>query len=179
MIELLQEHIPSILQKVRQALDTNDLSMWDSLVINRRKPHTYRVFRQFGDYRVCLHRFEPCEESDAFPHPHPWPGAFLLLQGEYVHTIGGSADLESEPEYYIREVVRPYSMYEIINPHTWHKVQPLQTTYTLMMNGEPWETQHNETRTTKGKDLLSMNEGSLWQHLNEFERLLGLYKARM
>ena len=170
MIKTLQDYLPNILQRVREALVHPNL--WDSLVINRRKPHTYRVFQQIGDYRVCLHRFEPCEEADAFPHPHPWPGAFLLLEGEYVHTVGGSADLHSDPEYYIREIVRPYSMYEIINPLTWHMVQPLKTTYTVMINGAPWKTTHDKTRTTKGKALESMSEALLLEHLAKFEVLL-------
>ena len=55
---------------------------WDSLIVNRRKPHTYRAFTFDGDLRICLHRFEPCEASEAFMHPHPWPGAFLVLDGQ-------------------------------------------------------------------------------------------------
>lgn len=179
MIEILREKIPEIHASVRDiALGKKPVTEWGSLVINRRKPHTYRVFRQFGEHRVCLHRFEPCSEDEAFPHPHPWPGAFLLLQGEYVHTVGGSADLESKPEFYIREIVRPYSMYEIINPKTWHRVQPLKTTYTVMLNSEPWDEQHNETRTTKGKDLDNMDEDSLFKHFVHFENMLHLYKAK-
>jgi len=176
MIENLQNLIPTILKRVQEGLVRPDT--WESLVINRRKPHTYRIFQQIGGFRVCLHRFEACEEDEAFPHPHPWPGAFLLLEGEYIHTVGGSADLKSKPEYFIREIVRPYSMYEIINPQTWHKVQPLQTTYTVMLNGEPWDRQHSETRTTKGKDLQSMADDELVTHLTEFERMLHLYNAK-
>lgn len=101
-----------------------------------------------------------------------------MKNGEYVHTVGGSADLESKPEFYIREIVRQYSIYEIINPKTWHRVQPLTTTYTVMLNSEPWDKQHIETRTTKGKDLDSMDEDALMEHFIEFENMLHLYKAR-
>ena len=169
MIEFLHSKIYSILH----ALD--EVNEWESLVINRRKPHTYRVFRNIDGYRVCLHRFEPCDDNEAFPHPHPWPGAFLLLEGEYVHTVGGSVDLKSEPEYFLREIVRPYSTYEIINKQTWHRVQPIKTTYTVMINGEPWKESHSETRTTKGKDLESMERDDLVKHLNKFRVLLKEY----
>ena len=43
----------------------HDCEPWDTLVINRRKPHTYRAFHifktgPFNGIRVCLHRFEAC-----------------------------------------------------------------------------------------------------------------------
>jgi len=178
MIENLQRLIPTILKRVQEGLDRPDT--WDSLAINRRKPHTNRIFQEIEGFRVCLHRFEACEENEAFPHPHPWPGAFLLLEGEYIHTVGGSADLKSRPEYFIREIIRPYSIYEIINTKTWHKVQPLKETYTVTLNGVPWteEERHEEVRTTKGKGLQPLSDDELVTHLVEFERMLHLYNAR-
>jgi hypothetical protein len=171
MIELLQKTLPIIVDSITKSID-EDLKDWDSLVINRRKPHTYRMFRQFGDYRVCLHRFESCSAEDAFLHPHPWPAAFLLLEGEYIQTIGGSTTLEDKPNIYMRELIRPRSMYEIVNPTTWHSVQPLSTTYTVMINGAPFVNQHKETRTTKGKDLEKMTDFDVYSGLMKFESLL-------
>lgn len=170
MIETLEKLIP----KVREGL--NELEAWDSLVINKRKPHTYRVFRQYDDLRVCLHRFEPCGPDDCFAHPHPWPGAFLMLSGEYIHRIGASDSLGSEPIFFFKEIVRPFSMYEIIHPQTWHSVQPLKTTYTIMVNGTPWDTQHAATRMTKGKDLEQMAPMELMDHLRTFSNLLNEYE---
>lgn len=148
---------------------------WDSLIINRRKPHTYRAFRQYGEDRVCVHMFEACEAHDAFPHPHPWPGAFLMLKGAYIHRIGYSKDRASEPEFLFTEMVRPFSMYEIINQLTWHSVQPITQTWTIMLNGKPWEDSHAETRTTKGKDLESMSETELIRHLKGAAGMLNGY----
>lgn len=173
MIEVLNNLIP----KVIEALDVPD--SWDSLVINRRQPVTYRVFRNFGDYRVCLHKFEPCESEESFAHPHPWPGAFLMLRGEYIHRIGASPDLQSQPTFFFREIVRPYSMYEIIHQQTWHTVQPTKLTYTIMCNGAPWENQHKETRTTKGKDLDKFSQEELHTHLSEFGQLLDDYQTHL
>lgn len=169
MIEVLQSLIPEVIESLDR------LDEWDSLIVNRRKPWTYRVFRKFGEYRICLHAFDPCMTEESFPHPHPWPGAFLMLKGSYVHRIGFSADLQSQPTFHFREIVRPYSTYEIVDRRTWHTVQPLERTYTIMANGPAWENAHSEVRTTKGKDLEKMNPEDLAVHLNEFKELLKEY----
>lgn len=71
MIETLQETLPAVLKSIRSGLGyyperTEGEDEWKSLVINRRKPHTYRAFRMFGENRVCLHMFKPCEAKDCF-----------------------------------------------------------------------------------------------------------------
>lgn len=170
MIETLKSLMPDILASI----DDDD---WDSLIINRRKPHTYRIFKSFeppSDLRVCLHVFDACDAEDAFPHPHPWPGAFLMLQGEYIHTVGYSLDLESPPTFLYREVIRPFTMYEITHKQTWHTVQPTQRTFTVMINGPAWEG-HTETRTTKGKDLDSLSKGAMIALKTDFKHLIGEY----
>ena len=173
MIETLQRLIPEIFHSL------GDVQGWDSLVINRRKPWTYRVFRQFGDYRVCLHAFDECMTEEAFAHPHPWPGAFLMLRGSYIHNIGFSPDLQSQPTFHFKEIVRPYSTYEITDRRTWHTVQPLERTYTVMVNGKPWDDAHADVRTTKGKDLDKMQPDELREHLREFLVLLNRYMFTM
>jgi hypothetical protein len=169
MIEILQKLIPEVFSSLNRGDE------WDSLIVNRRKPWTYRVFRKFGDYRVCLHAFDPCMTEESFAHPHPWPGAFLMLKGSYVHNIGFSSDLQSKPEFHFREIVRPYSMYEITDRRTWHTVQPLERTYTIMVNGEAWEDAHSDVRTTKGKDLDKMTPEDLDFHLEDFSKLITEY----
>jgi hypothetical protein len=173
MIERLQELIPQIIQ----SLDAPE--EWDSLIINKRKPHTYRVFRQFGNERVCLHGFAPCESTECFAHPHPWPGAFLMLRGSYIHRIGCSTDLESTPSLLYREIIRPYSTYEILDRRIWHSVQPLEWTETIMVNGEPWESPHSQVRTTKGKDLEKMTPEQVQEHFSCFRRNLTQYLKYM
>lgn len=166
MIRVLVDYLPVIYG------DLDGVNGWESLVINRRKPWTYRVFRKYGNFRVCLHAFDPCENSEAFAHPHPWPGAFLMLKGAYIHSLGASVDLKSKPDFFERAIITPYSMYEIINPRTWHSVQPLERTYTIMVNGEPWGNPHKDVKTTKGKDLDKMSPEDLIIHLGEFKDLL-------
>lgn len=67
MIEKLHAILPAVLESINR----NDED-WVSLIINRRKPWTYRVFKMFDDVRVCLHAFDECSQDEAFPHPHPW-----------------------------------------------------------------------------------------------------------
>jgi hypothetical protein len=151
--------------------------VWDSLIVNRRKPYTYRVFTNIDSLRICLHKFDPCHDHEAFAHPHPWSGAFLLLQGKYQMVVGSSPDRISPPKDVMTLVLTPGSMYEISNPLTWHSVIPLEPTYTIMVNGEPWgaDFAHKDVRTTRGKDLDKMPENELIEHLAHFKKLVEEY----
>lgn len=156
-------HLPMLLYTV------ND---WKSLIINRRKPFTYRVFKQFGDYRVCLHKFEGCDEHEAFLHPHPWPGAFCIIHGKYMMNVGYSVDLVQKPHMVYRQLQVTGSRYEIVEPKAWHSVIPVGgEVYTVMLNGKPWESgvHHESTVTTKGKDLQTMTDDELADFLREYQ----------
>ena len=112
-----------------------DSNNWDSLIVN---PWTFRVYSKLSNgMRVCLHRFEICHTHEAFPHPHPWPGAFLVLEGSYKMEIGHSLDRESPMLDVMTTVMGRWSAYEIVNPLTWCAVIPLETTYTIMVNDTP------------------------------------------
>lgn len=156
----------------------NRRNEWSSLIVNRRKPWTYRAFTTFEhggrNFRVCLHRFETCDERESFLHPHPWPGVFLILQGSYIMNVGYSADRFSKPAGVTKIVLATGSKYAITDPLTWHSVTPLEECYTVMVNGTPWDTQtvaHTEVRTTKGKDLDSMSSEDLSAHFAKFSSL--------
>lgn len=156
-----------------------DRSKWDSLIVNRRKPHTYRVFTTLENgNRICLHKFNPCDTHEAFAHPHPWPGAFIVLQGAYRMKVGLSKDRDDVVVQQVAEfVLREHAAYEIVNPLTWHSVVPLTTTYTVMINGAPFppEVAHTSVRRTGGKDLDKMPEDELVDHLQIFANLVGKY----
>lgn len=170
-----------MLDKLYKALDDlpnllKDISNWDSLIVNRRKPHTYRVFTNLADgSRICLHKFNPCDRHEAFLHPHPWPGAFILLSGAYDMEVGYSPDRTSKPTKVIDLFLTKGSVYEIVSPLTWHSVTPVEVTYTVMVNDPPWpaDVAHTDVRTTKGKDLDKMPEEELKEHLALFDRMLG------
>lgn len=147
---------------------------WDSLLINRRKPYTYRMFTSLPVGRLCLHKFDPCGDNEAFYHPHPWPGAFVILKGAYKMTVGLSPDRTSKPETVMESILHAGSFYQIDNPMTWHKIQPLTTTYTMMLNGMPWDADyaHTEVRTTKGKDLGALDDTTKLKHLRHFRDMV-------
>lgn len=148
---------------------------WDSLIINRRKPYTYRAHTQLASgLRCCLHKFDPCHEHEADAHPHPWEGAFIILEGMYKMWVGYSPDRVAKPDSVMTLVLGKHSQYEIVNPMTWHSVIPLTTTYTVMVNGNPWaaEYAHQDVKRTKGKDLAKMPEDELRDHLQKFRDLL-------
>lgn len=176
MIELLYEKLTK-LQLIPTILKSVD--MWDSLIINRRKPYTYRVFTQIDDVRICLHKFEKCDEHEAFLHPHSWPGAFIILDGAYKMKVGFSEDRISQPKHFVDFHLSKYSSYQIDNPLIWHSVIPLTTTYTVMINKSPWpiDYAHKDIRTTKGKDLEKMPENELIEHLNKFKILINQWTA--
>jgi hypothetical protein len=163
-----------VVAKLPMLLYTVKLSDWNSLIINRRKPHTYRVFCQFGNYRVCLHKFEECDESESFMHPHPWPGAFCIIHGKYLMNVGYTATLDQKTPWPVyRQLQVSGSRYEIVDPKAWHSVTPLGgEVYTLMLNGQPWPpgVHHESVVTTKGKDLQKMTDRELTDFLEEYRR---------
>lgn len=167
LLELLESR--TLLEMVK------DRSIWDSMIVNKRKPHTYRVFTHLeSGERICLHKFDPCNTYESFIHPHPWPGAFIILEGGYSMELYLSTDRESPPTYVCKTLLHAPSSYEITNPLTWHGVTPLVTTYTVMINGPafPADEAHVDVRTTKGKDLDKMPEHELIQHLTIFKDLV-------
>ena len=178
MLELFNSFLENDLLKL-----INQPERWDSLLINRRKPHTFRVFTQLEDgYRVCLHKFNVCDTYEAFMHPHPWPAAFMILSGKYKMKIGYSTEgrEDKQPVDVSTMIMSKYSSYEITNPLTWHSVIPLETTYTVMINSSPWDIDyaHSDVKTTKGKDLEKMSESEVKRHMCLFGDLLTDYLGR-
>jgi hypothetical protein len=159
--------LDKVLKKLPELVLKHD---WESLVINRRKPFTYRAHTQVDDLRVCLHRFEVCDEQEAFLHPHPWPGAFIILKGRYLMTVGKSPDRFTPPVEVAKFELSPGTKYTITDPLTWHSVTPLEECLTVMINGAPWaaDVAHTEVRTTKGKDLQAMTPDELDRHFGMF-----------
>lgn len=153
--------------------------VWDSLVINRRKPHTYRIFTKVDDWRVCLHKFKPCDTHESFRHPHPWPAAFMILEGKYKMWIGQSFNQTGKPIDVSQHIMTKYSSYEIVNPLTWHAITPLQETYTIMINGTAWDKEkiaHRDTVPMTGIDLDKMEPAELQEQLNLFAMLIANWR---
>lgn len=158
----LEEDLPTLLSEAQ----------WDSLIIDRRKPETYRLFTQIGENRLCLHRFSPCNSDEAFWHPHPWPAAFKILGGSYRMEIRYES-LDTSVEV-LSTIMSAGSYYEITSPFTWHKISPIGglPVYTIMLNGPNFPNPHPEVRTTKGKDLGKIPEAEKLKLLKMFKRVI-------
>ena len=154
----------------------DDASRWKSIVINKRKPYTFRAFVEQGDSRICLHRFEACDPEDSFAHPHPWPSSVLILSGSYDMAVMRTEDLQSsEPSPVIDLTLSAGSIYHMNDRHTWHQVIPRSECYSLMVNGPRWENAHRFAPSTSGKGLQPMDTETLNRHLANCRELLAEY----
>lgn len=167
----------SIRQAAKYAYQaTNNFGEWESIVINKRKPHTYRAFIMVDDFRICLHRFEACTADDSFAHPHPWPSSMLVLSGTYDMQVGYSDDLDDgKPDPVIEVTLNAGSMYHMHQRQTWHKVIPRTQCFSLMVNGPRWEKPHRRAPSTGGKGLEAMSNDLLMAHLASCKSLLEKY----
>lgn len=169
MLDTLQ----AIYSELPRLLSEHD--MWSSLVINRRLPETIRAYRYIGDLRICIHRFSECVPEEAFLHPHPWPAAFKILNGSYKMSLAHSTDRFSEPTDIDAELVlERYTEYSMTSPLTWHRIAPISETWTLMVNGKPWDSSiaHTAVRTTAGKDLGQLTPEDLKAFLQKASSLV-------
>lgn len=91
--------------------------------------------------------------------------------------VGQSINRTAQPTHVMNMDLHAGSSYAITEPTTWHSVTPYEETYTVMVNGQPWEKNyaHAECRTTKGKDLEKFSQEELISHLNIFKELIYRY----
>lgn len=102
----------------------------------------------------------------------------MVLKGSYQMWLGKSKDRQdTDPTTISTVVMSAGSLYEITDPLIWHAVIPLESTWTIMLNGPAWakDVAHESVRTTAGKDLEKMSEADLDKHLLQFQTLLEDY----
>ena len=130
-----------VLFQVEQALPQllYDESAWQSLLVDYHPPTVERLWTSWQGYRVYLHRIHPCEREQALFHPHPWPSAMRVLDGEYEMAVGFGAGSKTPPVAALM-IARGDFRYEMTHPDSWHYVRPLERpTLSLMVTGKPWE----------------------------------------
>lgn len=191
MTDLTNEKLLDTLEHIILWLNTHiDENKWSSLIVNRRKPWTYRAFtnikygnekRGYANLRICLHKFDVCDESESFMHPHPWPGAFVIVKGSYHMTLGSSHDRFTQPSNLSKFLMTAGSRYAISDPLVFHSVTPLEECRTIMINYEPWpaDVAHTEVRTTKGKDLDNMSTDDLAAHFEPYREYARAYRRSL
>jgi hypothetical protein len=112
---------------------------WHSLYIDYHLPFVERLWRDWFEYRIYLHRIHPCAPGKALVHAHPWPSAIRVLKGSYEMGVGYGPGLQAPP-IATRLILGPDSEYEMVDPDGWHYVRPLGTpSYSLMVTGKPWD----------------------------------------
>jgi hypothetical protein len=164
------EQLPDLLQ---------DRGRWDSLIIDKRRPITRRVFTMMGQLRVCLHEFEyigNTRDDEAFWHPHAWPAAIHVLNGAYL--MGARLHREPRARETHQDLLHGHRSRHRLQhdrPLEWHRIIP-QTplVHTIMINGPRWPEPiaHRLVRTTTGKGLVPLSPEHLDSHLKLFSELL-------
>jgi hypothetical protein len=92
--------------------------VWNSLHVTYEPPRVERLWCQYTDLRIFLHRIHPAE-GDVLFHPHPWPSAVRIVSGRYLHRIGIKDQVLST------QVLTAGSEYEMTTPDVWHSVNPI------------------------------------------------------
>ena len=110
----------------------------NTLYIDYHKPFVSRIWFKYEDFRVFLHKIEPCSDSiEALYHPHKWDSAMEILQGSYEMGIGHS-DTNEIPKTDCKLILNKGAKYEMTEPNGWHYVNPLykKPVFTIMISGK-------------------------------------------
>lgn len=117
----------------------DDPSGWESLYADSERPVLRRLWRQFGEYRIYLHRFDPCGAAEAFLHPHPWKFAVRVVRGAYEMSVSTGNDPSRPPaEASAKILMQPGSAYEMTCSRAFHAIRPsgAETVYSVMVAGD-------------------------------------------
>lgn len=125
-------------EQVLPRLLRND-SEWTTLDIDYLPPRVERLWREYNNLRIYLHRIYPSLREEIHFHPHPWPCAVRLLKGSYEMGIG-YGERDKAPPLASTLLLAQGTCYEMIERNSWHYVCPqTEITYSLMIAGKPWE----------------------------------------
>jgi hypothetical protein len=127
-------------------------SKLNTMYIDYHKPYVKRIWFQFVDYRVYLHKIEPCNEPlEALYHPHPWKSIIRILN-EYPKTV-------------CKLVLPAGTVYEMTDPNGWHYVSPVhEPVYSLMITGERYG---REMPLMPNKEFRELEESEILDILRE------------
>src|SRR5262245_32103375 len=88
VLEAFEKELPRLLA---------DEGAWQSLYVDSHPPVVERLWRPWRAGRAYLHRIHPCGPGEALFHPHPWPSAMRVLEGEYEMAIGYGSGVVPPP----------------------------------------------------------------------------------
>lgn len=135
--------------KVRTVLPElfHDGKKWGTYRVLHDDPEVWRIWRQLGNIRVCLHYIFSCDAP--FFHFHPWPSVVECLEGGYMQSIGiynGSvediyalepAQLDAFTNQLVKQdsMIIPGSSYAMTDLRQCHSVQVHDYNVSLMIMG--------------------------------------------
>jgi hypothetical protein len=131
----------TILSAVEKELPVllKDESAWRSVYVDYHPPTVERLWLNWREFRVYLHRIHACPPREALFHPHPWPSAMRILSGAYEMAVGYGKG-EAPPPIAALVLAEGNFRYEMTDPDAWHYVRPIGgPTVSLMVSGKPWE----------------------------------------
>lgn len=119
---------------------------WNSLDISYKDLHVERLWRQFGKYRIYLHKIHNLNNS--FFHFHPWPAAMQVIHGSYVMEFGyGPRDEANPPKVTLKQILTEGACYSMEDPLCWHSVRPIgKTALSLMVTNEPFRLKEDKPK---------------------------------
>lgn len=161
MLETLREFINEF---------PDDRKDWKSLFIDYEKPHVERLWTQWKDYRVYLHKIHPCEKHEVLYHPHPWPSAMLICSGQYETGLGYGDPFGEKPPIIGPFYLAQWSAYQMLNPNEWHYVRPIERSgwaiwpcYTIMITGKLYPEKGPKEPKPKMRELTEGEIEPIWE----------------
>jgi hypothetical protein len=133
------EVLEDVERDLPQLLGEGHAAGWQSVFVDYHPPYVERLWRPWiHGFRISLHRIYPCATIESLFHPHPWPQAVRVLDGNYEMGVGyGKGDIP--PPIAQKIIVRGGFSYEMTDPDGWHYVRPIGTpSLSLMVTGMPW-----------------------------------------
>lgn len=124
-----------------------------------------RVFREYNNIDVYLHRLYPCKPEDAIMHTHEGPTAIRILFGNYImrlgHFDGASYQISSTM------IAVPGFSYEMMERRSSHSVAPLTEVYSVRLLDRNSFEDHKEIEG--GVSVNSLEEDDLREMLARFK----------
>ncbi len=159
--------LPSVEKLLPDLLDKPEI--WTGLYVDYHHPYVERLWTQWGENRISLHKIFPCKKEESLFHPHPWPQAVKILKGGYEMGIGYSENNSEIPPIASTLLLPDGTTYEMIDPNGWHYVRPInEPSFSIMITGKPWPTKEKTEEKLKLRSLTQTQKEEL---LNVFKKI--------
>lgn len=140
---------------------------WRSVLVDYHPPVVERLWLDIDDLRLYLHRIHSCSREEALFHPHPWPSAMRIVDGQYEMGVGYSSTASPPESPLTTLLVVPGTAYAMTDPNSWHYVCPVTaTSLSVMITGKPW----GRSSPKPGKPLQELSESMKQALIEDFAR---------